>query len=287
MELKKAEDIAQRIILTLRPYCVPDRIFIAGSIRRKVEQVKDIEVVALPDFENKIAIGSQSSLFGDKPVTIPTFFHAVKQLGEIQTKLTEQSRQVKVFLPEGIKLDMYLPQEHDFFRQYAIRTGSAKYVYHNIAKKWTQKKWRGTDDGLRLHKECINIGTEDAPKWKCNVDNPTLPPAFNQSEEHFFIWLGVPWVPPQMRNWQSEAKPYPIRHFTCMTCKDNSAHELSYEAFKEHLKSVHGIDGKINGNRKGQSFINGAGWFAQTWIWTLQNSNVQFREYYEDSKKRK
>ncbi len=46
MQLDKALEIAEKTKELLAPYC--ERIEIAGSIRRKKPEVKDIELVAIP-----------------------------------------------------------------------------------------------------------------------------------------------------------------------------------------------------------------------------------------------
>ncbi len=51
MKLDKALEIAERTKKLLAPYC--ERIEIAGSIRRKKPEVKDIELVAIPKLENQ------------------------------------------------------------------------------------------------------------------------------------------------------------------------------------------------------------------------------------------
>lgn len=55
MDYKTASTIAVQICTTLTPHCIPDRVRIAGSIRRKKAEVKDIEVVCLPRYEQKLA----------------------------------------------------------------------------------------------------------------------------------------------------------------------------------------------------------------------------------------
>lgn len=47
-----ARAIAERIVAELAPHC--DRIEIAGSIRRRAEHVKDIEIVAIPRVERDL-----------------------------------------------------------------------------------------------------------------------------------------------------------------------------------------------------------------------------------------
>ncbi|HMS44057.1 MAG TPA: hypothetical protein PKE69_27770, partial [Pyrinomonadaceae bacterium] len=50
MKLSNAKNIPNSLIEEMSPYCA--QILIAGSIRREKPEVKDIEIVAVPKFEN-------------------------------------------------------------------------------------------------------------------------------------------------------------------------------------------------------------------------------------------
>ena len=51
MEYSLAKSLADELIVVLKPYCI--KIEIAGSVRRKKEQVKDIEICIVPENPNK------------------------------------------------------------------------------------------------------------------------------------------------------------------------------------------------------------------------------------------
>ena len=46
MKLEKAKAIANEVIERLRPYC--SQIMVAGSVRRRKAQVKDIDILLIP-----------------------------------------------------------------------------------------------------------------------------------------------------------------------------------------------------------------------------------------------
>lgn len=198
MNLDHATEISSRIVLSLSPYC--DRIHIAGSIRRKKPDVKDIEIVCQPRRE-------RGDLFGGTEMYTMSFGFAVMALikGDISKMIkgyntrNPMPRYVQLALPEGINLDLFMPSPHDYFRQLAIRTGSASYSQHIIAKAWRRLGWVGTEHGLRLEKECDGKERDGKIKWTCLIKNPTLPPAW-ESEEDFFAWLKVPFVSPEDRS---------------------------------------------------------------------------------------
>jgi DNA polymerase/3'-5' exonuclease PolX len=174
---------AMEIVTLLSPYC--QKINIAGSVRRGKERVKDIEIVCLPKTD------IHSDLFGGQSETVAVgFVEALKTLGT-WIKGKPEGRYMQIELQEGIKLDLFMPQSHDYYRQLTIRTGSSDFAHHTIAAAWTKRGWVGTEFGLRKKSECEwNSG---ARKYIVKVANPTLPPIW-ESEVEFFDWLGVKWV---------------------------------------------------------------------------------------------
>ncbi len=189
MKLPEALSIANNIVDLLRPHC--DIINIAGSIRRLKAEVGDIEIVCLP---KKIVL---KDMFGyDEGVIVhPLFAEIVNELGTV-IKGNEDGKYMQIELPDNIKIDLFMPSPHDYYRLYAIRTGSAKYSLL-IAISWNGLGWVGTPDGLRLRSQCRQLAVT---RWHCHVQNPTLPPVW-QSEEEFFQWLGREWIEPQFRNY--------------------------------------------------------------------------------------
>lgn len=177
--------VASSIVEMLRPHC--DEITIAGSVRREVAEVGDIEIVALP---------KQSEHGGH----CPGFVAAVISLGprpEAKApKPLAERRYIKVMLPwaQGVQLDIFCPQPHDYGRQVAIRTGPKEYSAKIIAGRWTKLGWVGTEHGLRRAEQCEKRGD----KWVVKSSDPTMPPEF-PSEEAFYSFLGYLWIPPKAR----------------------------------------------------------------------------------------
>jgi DNA polymerase/3'-5' exonuclease PolX len=197
MELNIALPIVNKIVEQLRPYC--DKIDIAGSCRREKPDVGDLEICAIA----KMVSVKSDDLFGDpKLVVSPEFAKIANGLGKI-IKGKPDGRYMQIELPEGINLDLFMPDAHDYYRQFAIRTGSSAYSFGAIATGWKKLGWVGTDGGLRKMDECEKkIGDN---KWKCVNPNPELPPHWT-SEKHFFDWLGVKFIEPKYRNWEMHNK---------------------------------------------------------------------------------
>jgi len=133
MEYKEALEIAVRVLEQLRPHCV--RCEIAGSIRRKKQNVKDIEIVAIPK-------PYQIGLFQDGIATIVNQWQKVK--GELPCKYTQR------ILPEGIKLDLFMADEYNWGLIFAIRTGSADFSHKILATGWVKRGYHSVD-GYLMH----------------------------------------------------------------------------------------------------------------------------------------
>lgn len=201
LPLDKAKKIVIDIGKRLEPWC--DRINIAGSIRRGKLEVKDLEIVCLP---KKVATG-QVDIFTNetaKETVHAEFNRIVYSLGNV-IKGKPDGRYMQIEIENrlgGIKtvnLDLFMPQPHDYYRIYAIRTGSADYSAKIITAGWIKQGWRGTDNGLRLEEQCAGYKQPDGKvKWSCVVENPVLPPVW-QSEQEFFDWINVPILPPNLR----------------------------------------------------------------------------------------
>lgn len=199
MNLSEAQNIAVDICYKLQPHC--DKINIVGSIRRKKPDVKDIEICVLPKLIDLNE--GELDLFGQKLspnfAVNDNFETVVKSLGKIENG-SPNGRYCKIVLPQGINLDLFIPEPADYYRQYAVRTGSAEYSFKVIATAWRRLGWVVSDLGLRLEKDCIeNKQLDGKSKWTCMRNKSNAPPVW-RSEEHFFEWLQVPFVKPEFRN---------------------------------------------------------------------------------------
>lgn len=195
MLLNEALSIAERIREQLAPHCAPTRCLIAGSIRRRKPEVKDIEIVCQPR-----TITHSYGLFSEpKQVRDPLFSIMLRRLGTIEKGDPETGRYVQLMLPEGIKLDCFIPRADDYYRQLAMRTGPADYSGKVLAHGWVKNGWCGcTAGGLRLQSQCYKSGE----LWHAAIayELMTKPPAW-QSEQEFYDWLGVPYLEPEQRTW--------------------------------------------------------------------------------------
>jgi DNA polymerase/3'-5' exonuclease PolX len=161
MEYQKALAIAERIKQQLEPHCF--RCEIAGSIRRKKPEVKDIEIVAIPK-------PFQTGLFEDGIASIVNQWEKVK--GDLPCKYTQ------LILPEGIKLDLFFAEPGNWGLIYAIRTGSAEYSHKVLATAWANRGYESIEGYL-------HVGTK---RYE------------TREEIDLFNRLSIPWTEPEHRN---------------------------------------------------------------------------------------
>lgn len=184
MKLSQAQELAEILTSALRPYCADGKCQVAGSVRREVPEVKDIEIVCIPKRERFSALVLELSKFVS-----------------FRTKFTLASRYVKCWMPVagglGIQVDLFLPMPYDWGRQLAIRTGSAKYSAW-LASQWIKKGYHGTPDGLIPKEHCESAGP-NAWKVKPGVNPLVVRKEFWQEHE-LFVFLGIDYVQPKFRN---------------------------------------------------------------------------------------
>lgn len=122
--LKRAEELAGAIKKKLNPYCT--RIEVAGSVRRRVPRVNDIDFVLVPSDAWNL-------------------FHEIQSLGYV-IKNGDKIKRIKVY---EVEVDFYFATEETWATLLLIRTGSAANNIRlcSIAKK---KGWHlsAAGDGL-------------------------------------------------------------------------------------------------------------------------------------------
>jgi DNA polymerase/3'-5' exonuclease PolX len=140
MDYVQALAIAEQTRTALAPYC--ERIEIAGSIRQRKPQVKDIELVAIP---RQIPTG----LFGDELVPDPDFCAVVNQWRKVKGEPT--GKYTQRILPGGIKLDLFLVEPDSWGWQLCLRTGSTAFNRDVLLKSMHQQGYES--DGGALQRE--------------------------------------------------------------------------------------------------------------------------------------
>jgi DNA polymerase/3'-5' exonuclease PolX len=126
MILDEAIVIAEKMIDWLQPVC--DRIEVAGSVRRKKEDVKDIELVAKPK------LVKVQDMFGDLLNIISSLDQTCwDSKGKL---LKNGSRYKQICLFEGINLDLFIVMPPSQWGvQFLLRTGPADFSHWMVTQR--------------------------------------------------------------------------------------------------------------------------------------------------------
>jgi len=99
--LERAEKIAEAVVKRLSPYC--QRIEVAGSVRRKKPQVRDIDLVLIPsDLWNR--------------------HHEIRSMGQVRMS----GNKIMRVMAGSVQIDLYFASPETWATLLLIRTGSAE-----------------------------------------------------------------------------------------------------------------------------------------------------------------
>lgn len=178
LTLGAARDLARRMVEELRPGC--QRIEVAGSIRREKPQVKDVEIVLVPEPE---AGASLWTVGGPTPV------EAVVQ-GWLDTgrmipggRNGPRWKTLAVALRPDVKLDLFITPPESWGLQFCLRTGPAKFSRALVS---TRAKGGLLPDGHRVQERRV---------WQGDI------PLSLPEEIDFLAFCGVGWIEPSDRRW--------------------------------------------------------------------------------------
>jgi len=162
MILEHAQKLALEVQETIRPYCVAGHCEVAGSIRRqKPANIKDIEIVAIPD--NRFLSELQGRV---------NFRWGAPEIGRFPSKYTR--------VRGVLNIDFFWCTPQTWGLNFFIRTGSAEFVKMALVR-WKQLNGGGGySEGARLWRNSKQV-----------VETPT--------EMAVFEALGWTWVPPEKR----------------------------------------------------------------------------------------
>lgn len=136
---------------------------VCGSIRRKREEVRDIDIVAIPKPESEYGFG-EKSLADEIALLDKDGQRCSEDMGKQAAARYLNGDKIKRFKFEGEMIDLYLANEKTFETLVLIRTGSKD---HNV-RLTTQAKFKGMKlkaDGTGLvnrdHEDVIIDKTEN------------------------------------------------------------------------------------------------------------------------------
>ncbi len=139
MKINEAQKIAEKYLYRLKAFCL--RAEIAGSIRREKSEVKDIEIVCIPD-----------------PKYLEEFCGEVNLLEKVKGDPTGKYTQRK--LHEGINLDLFMVNKRNWGNIFAIRTGSADFSHKILACGWVKAGYKSINGMLTKNGQEIECQEE-------------------------------------------------------------------------------------------------------------------------------
>lgn len=180
MQLDKAEKIARKYVDLLAPFC--ERIEIAGSVRRKKTEPKDIEIVCIP--KECFVINEGDDLFNEMGnyERHPQFISEVNKLEKIKGEPT--GKYTQRILPEGINLDLFIAHKDNWGYILAIRIGPDGYSKY-LADTWVRQGYKGVDGMLTKNGEPIPVPEERDLFWLLGLEYVEPEYRLNIQQERF------------------------------------------------------------------------------------------------------
>ena len=181
MKLQPATKIAAEIIQTLQPDCI--QIHVAGSVRRRVPHVKDIEIVYIPkttQLMDLFGAATQTYIIHTDNV-ITTLIDNGTLIKDTTVKRWGTKYKRLVHCASGIVIELFRAEIDNWGYILALRTGSADFNKVLVTKQ---------AHGGALPPE---IELRDGYVWYEGAQTPV------PTEHAFFTALNLPLIPPQNR----------------------------------------------------------------------------------------
>jgi DNA polymerase/3'-5' exonuclease PolX len=154
MEYQHAKQLADELVEVLIPYC--RKVEIAGSVRRRKPQVKDIEICLVPENVNKL-------------------FNVLGKFLLQQNKnfkYKKNGNRYKQFIYKDSQIDLFIAKPDNWGIIFLVRTGSAAFST-NVLSTWKKVTGGGySKDGYLYNNEDEIVYTyEEEDVFKlCNMD---------------------------------------------------------------------------------------------------------------------
>jgi len=162
--LSKALPVAEEIVAALREHPASDRVEVAGSLRRQGDSVKDLDIIATAS-----DAGALIARLGELDIVA-----SVSQSGEAGARVVTHS---------GMKVDLRVVAPDQFGNVLQHFTGSKA---HNVQLRESMVR-----RGLHISEYGV-LDDETGETTRC------------ATEEEVYERLGLPWIPPELREGRGE-----------------------------------------------------------------------------------
>ena len=181
MPYAQALGLAEKFITQIRPMC--DRVEIAGSLRRKKDQVGDIEIVCIPK------IVKAPDMFGYAISSRP-----IDEIGA-RFKLVKNGPNYKQLDMGSYHIDLFITTPAQWGVIFTIRTGSADFSHWLVTPR---SKGGGCPSYLKVKDGRI----DDGHKYIATPE-----------EQDVFTVMGIPYIEPEKRiegHWTYGREPFHV-----------------------------------------------------------------------------
>ncbi len=162
--LSRAQNIAEQIVGALRSHPAAEQVEVAGSLRRRADSVKDLDIIATA--KDPAAL---SAALGELPLV-----ESVHSSGEAGARVMTHA---------GMKVDLKVVEPDQFGNVLQHFTGSKA---HNVALR---------EDAVRRGLHVSEYGI---------LDDATGETIRCATEEEVYATLGLAWIPPELREGRGE-----------------------------------------------------------------------------------
>src|SRR5215208_7572743 len=162
--LSRAENIAEQIVGALRSHPAAERVEVAGSLRRRADSVKDLDIIATAQDPTGLAA-------------------ALAELPLIESVQSAGDAGARVLTHSGMRVDLKVVEPDQFGNVLQHFTGSKA---HNVALRESAVR-----RGLHISEYGI-LDDESGETTRC------------ATEEQLYERLGLAWIPPELREGRGE-----------------------------------------------------------------------------------
>lgn len=162
--LREARSFVAHFLPQMQPFC--DRIEIAGSVRREVQWINDIEVVAIPKSTLVDVEDSPGDMFNPpttKKVRMrdPGWGQTIERLAAeiVRGRKVHEAKATQFITHNGIKVDLFTAVPDSWGYIMAIRTGSVTYS-QGLASRWVKLGYKGEDGMLTRYGKPVPVREE-------------------------------------------------------------------------------------------------------------------------------
>jgi DNA polymerase/3'-5' exonuclease PolX len=148
-----ALDVARELVRVLKPCCEPERLIVAGSLRRMKDEVGDVEIVFVPKTGTV-----QDGLFEKEGDLAEAALDELLARGVLRKRTNSQGSEMwgaqnklALHVASGIPVDLFSIRGDRFFNYLVCRTGSAQ-MNTLIASKAIERglKWMPYHGGFEI-----------------------------------------------------------------------------------------------------------------------------------------